>query len=1000
MKNTRKISLLTLGFVFLFGYGFLVVQAAYPATQFEPGETLDPGLANPACTPGSANCSVSTAWDMDLTSGYIFNTTELVGIGTATPVVELDVVGGVNFLNTTADSLSTFVHGDTSLLGGAGSAGSYSFVSQEVFSVNTLGVQSLYIDNADNILARTFVRNAGVDLGFSMYTGDGDSGTLGTQTFIDFEAEDSNIGADSYFKLHTNGEINLNSNPDANISAALDFDDDGTVNLFSNTDIALGISSGITLNGPSALYPGSLSAFATNANDIGAYFALDPDVLTSIGVDDENDDGNYSMTLSPDYNTGITISHTDTTLGLVDVGTFYWGGLDAGSGSVINRVVTDAVASDDFMMNQWSLSGSGISYAYQSGTGATYGPQTSGISLNIDNDFAWIGDTASFDVGTGTLDLDADFAWIGDIATFDVTGGDLNLSNDLVWVGDSSSFDATRAVSDDDGIVNVNEFNTNLTTLATITDTSYRGLASILTYTGDDDMSGITAAASQPLVGILSQVGNTGLGNVGMQGLLVTTSQLGDGVISEEAVGGQFVSLYGGNGSIENLTGARFSTYNGIGVVPNSGDVDSLRGINTTTVHGSTGTTSFAYGIATNLRIENAGGLIGNAYGNDVKIIAEAGQIQQATNIKLNSLIDTGTIDNATGIEFNAGTYDGDIPGLFSTGNTIGISFQDYVAEGALEGDNVYGIYFNDVGSLQGTTSEYALYIGDTDAENWFSNGLRIGVNNDTYKIDDDNDNGAASSSPLYIGNEVIDTSVSDRRLKKNISIAETSALEFIDQFDVVQFDWLTRNDRSEYGTVPFGLIAQDVADMAPVYARIPTDPDNYYSVRFGDMVPMTIKAIQEMNLKISDIQNFEDETVLSHLRNWLASATNGIERIFAGRVETNEIQTDQLCVGSRCISESEFIELLDRNSVSGTPATGDSDEIDSGIEEEITESQSENGDLLEEGSGTSSEEGVIEIESEDSVLLELVEEESDTSPESDAGGDDSGTEGGETPII
>ncbi|MBP9821690.1 MAG: tail fiber domain-containing protein [Candidatus Pacebacteria bacterium] len=580
-------------------------------------------------------------------------------------------------------------------------------------------------------------------------------------------------------------------------------------------------------------------------------------------------------------------------------------------------------------------------------------------------------------IGTDTPTVALDV--VGDVHILSGIG-ELAINNDFDWTGDSSSFNATRAVSDNDGIENVNEFTTDITTSGAVTNTTYRGLASILTYAGDDDMLGMSSVASQPLIGILSQVENTGLGDVSLQGLLVTTSQSGDGIITGDTVGGQFVTVYSGDGSVEDFTGARFSTYNGIGVVPNSGDVDSLRGINTTTVHGSTGTTSFAYGIATNIRIENAGGLIDNAYGNDIKIIAEAGQIQQATNIKLNSLVDTGTIDNATGIEFNAGTYGGDIPGLFSTGNTIGISFQDYVAEGALEGDNVYGIYFNDSGALQGVSNEYALYIGDTDAENWFSNGLRIGVNNDTYKIDDDNDNGAASSSPLYIGNEVIDTSVSDRRLKKNISTAETSALEFIDQFDVVQFDWLTRNDRSEYGTVPFGLIAQDVADTAPVYARIPTDPDNYYSVRFGDMVPMTIKAIQEMNLKISDIQNFEDETLLSHLRDWLASATNGIERIFAGRVETNELQTDQLCVGSRCISESEFIELLDRSSVSGT-LSGNDDSDESNLEDEEVIESEEFIENEEEGSSSDEETDTPQEDVENIESPESEEEIIDTPP-------------------
>ena len=102
MKTTlKKYTLITFFTLALLSYGFVIVHAAYPLTQWEPGETLDPGLNNPGCTPGSNNCSVATAWDMDLVNGYVFNDTQLVGIGTDTPTVELDVFGQFNV----ADSL-------------------------------------------------------------------------------------------------------------------------------------------------------------------------------------------------------------------------------------------------------------------------------------------------------------------------------------------------------------------------------------------------------------------------------------------------------------------------------------------------------------------------------------------------------------------------------------------------------------------------------------------------------------------------------------------------------------------------------------------------------------------------------------------------------------------------------------------------------------------------------------------------------------------------------
>ncbi|MBP9821689.1 MAG: tail fiber domain-containing protein [Candidatus Pacebacteria bacterium] len=401
-------------FLFVLGLCVTYGSVVFSAPAFGPGEYLDP-----PCAPGTTylgdDCTVSAGWEVNQTDGFVFNTTDLIGIGTNTPTVELDVLGGVNFVNTTADSSSSFVHGDVAALGGAGSAGSYSFVSQEVLDINTLGYQLLAIGNTDEVRAKTFVRNGGADLEFNMYTGDGDGGTLGVQTFIELEAGDSNTGSDSYFQLHTDGEIKLNSNPSANINSYINFDDDGQVEIYSNTDVALGVSSGLTFGGPGAFYPGSFNAYAGNASDIQATFTLNPDGLTTMSVDDEDDDGTYGMTLSSDYNTGITISHTDSTLGIVDVGTFYWGGLDAGSGSIRNRVLTSASSNVDFEMNETRLDSSGFHFNYESASGIM-SPTSPGVLL-VNDTFSFVGsavtdDIASFQNNDGTCTLDpGDFAW-------------------------------------------------------------------------------------------------------------------------------------------------------------------------------------------------------------------------------------------------------------------------------------------------------------------------------------------------------------------------------------------------------------------------------------------------------------------------------------------------------------------------------------------------------------------------------------------------------------
>jgi hypothetical protein len=90
----------------------------------------------------------------------------------------------------------------------------------------------------------------------------------------------------------------------------------------------------------------------------------------------------------------------------------------------------------------------------------------------------------------------------------------------------------------------------------------------------------------------------------------------------------------------------------------------------------------------------------------------------------------------------------------------------------------------------------------------------------------------------------------SDQRLKENIQdAAPASAL--IDALQVRKFDWKTDQTHQRYG-----FVAQELVTVAPEAVHQPADPDEMMAVDYSKLVPMLVKEIQSLRIRITQLEN------------------------------------------------------------------------------------------------------------------------------------------------
>nr|DAJ67144.1 MAG TPA: Neck appendage protein [Caudoviricetes sp.] len=97
----------------------------------------------------------------------------------------------------------------------------------------------------------------------------------------------------------------------------------------------------------------------------------------------------------------------------------------------------------------------------------------------------------------------------------------------------------------------------------------------------------------------------------------------------------------------------------------------------------------------------------------------------------------------------------------------------------------------------------------------------------------------------------VIDSLVSDRRLKHNIEKSKVNALEVLNKFETYSF---TRTYREDVKDIELGIMAQDVKEY--MHDAFVAHPAGYYTYEPFEMIPYLIKGIQELSTQNKELQN------------------------------------------------------------------------------------------------------------------------------------------------
>lgn len=100
------------------------------------------------------------------------------------------------------------------------------------------------------------------------------------------------------------------------------------------------------------------------------------------------------------------------------------------------------------------------------------------------------------------------------------------------------------------------------------------------------------------------------------------------------------------------------------------------------------------------------------------------------------------------------------------------------------------------------------------------------------------------------------------------------------------------------------------------------------------------VAAVKELNLKVEDLSSLDLTSANSLgnlIKNFLADVGNNITDLYASVIHSDKIETKMLCVGDTCVTEDQFLEIVNNSGITtGTQGGDDGDQSEDLTPEQI----------------------------------------------------------------